>query len=50
MTLREELLTVAGEPTFDQLTNSLPYLDAFVHETLRAHSPVVEHIRIVISL
>ncbi|KIM65582.1 hypothetical protein SCLCIDRAFT_22490 [Scleroderma citrinum Foug A] len=46
MTLREELLTVAGEPTFDQLTNSLPYLDAVVHETLRVHSPVTEQIRV----
>ena len=50
MTLREELLTVAGEPTFDQLTNSLPYLDAVVHETLRVHSPVTEQIRVVSSL
>jgi len=50
MTLREELLTVAGEPTFDQLTNTLSYLDAVVHETLRVHSTITEHIRIVSSL
>ncbi|KZP25792.1 cytochrome P450 [Athelia psychrophila] len=43
--LRNELLTVfggGGDPTYDQLNsaNSLPYLDAVVHETLRLHAPL----------
>lgn len=46
-TLREELLAFSGEPTYDQFTNNLPYLDAVVHETLRLHTPVTEIIRIV---
>ena len=46
--LREELLAFSGEPTYDQLTNNLPYLDAVVHETLRVDSPITELTRIVI--
>ena len=38
--LREELLQISTEsPTMEDL-NGLPYLDAFVRETLRLHSPV----------
>ncbi|KIM70716.1 hypothetical protein SCLCIDRAFT_18765 [Scleroderma citrinum Foug A] len=44
--LREELLAFSLEPTYDQLTNNLPYLDAVVHETLRLDSPITEFIRI----
>ncbi|KIM65593.1 hypothetical protein SCLCIDRAFT_1157767 [Scleroderma citrinum Foug A] len=44
--LREELLAFSGEPTYDQLTNNLPYLDAVVHETLRVDSPITELTRI----
>ena len=45
--LREELLAYGGDPDYDQLSNSLPYLDAVVHETLRLRSPVTELLRIV---
>ena len=46
--LREELAQFgAGDPTLDQLTNSLPYRDAIVHETLRTHAPVGEISRVV---
>ncbi|KAF9233342.1 cytochrome P450 [Melanogaster broomeanus] len=44
--LREELLAFGGDPTYDQLSSSLPYLDAVVHETLRVHPPVQELTRI----
>ncbi|KAG6330483.1 hypothetical protein ID866_8607 [Astraeus odoratus] len=44
--LREELLAFAGDPTYDQFSNGLPYLDAVVHETLRLRSPVTELTRI----
>lgn len=29
----------AQDPTYDELTNSLPYLDAVTCETLRLHPP-----------
>lgn len=46
--LREELLAFgSADPTLDQLTNQLPYLDAVVHEVLRTHPPVVETNRVV---
>ncbi|KAG1860197.1 CYP3A4 [Suillus subalutaceus] len=35
--LREELLALGADPTYDQLKASLPYLDAVVHEILRIH-------------
>ncbi|KAG9309799.1 cytochrome P450 [Chiua virens] len=35
--LREELSRTDGDPTWERLTNELPYLDAVVHETLRLH-------------
>lgn len=47
--LREELTCQyrnSGDPTYDQLTNDLPYLDAVAHEVLRMHSPVWETIRV----
>ena len=48
--LREELLAYNGKPNYDQLSSSLPYLNAVVHETLWLHSPVTELICIVRSL
>ena len=47
--LRNELLEYGVDPTYDQLTNGLPYLDAVVHETLRMHPPIVQITRIVRS-
>ncbi|KIJ12890.1 hypothetical protein PAXINDRAFT_14252 [Paxillus involutus ATCC 200175] len=44
--LREELLLIGGDPTYEQLTSSLPYLDAVVHETLRVHPPLQEFTRV----
>ncbi|KAI6105300.1 cytochrome P450 [Pisolithus croceorrhizus] len=40
--LREELVSFGGEPSYDQLTNDLPYLDAVVQEILRLHPSVPE--------
>jgi len=41
--LREELSEFSAvDPTWDQLTVSLPYLDAVVHEILRLHTPLPE--------
>lgn len=45
--LREELSQIHGDPTWEQLTNGLPYLDAVVHETLRLHALLGESSRIV---
>ncbi|KIJ12885.1 hypothetical protein PAXINDRAFT_100953 [Paxillus involutus ATCC 200175] len=47
--VREELSQLHGDPTWDQLTNILPYLDAVVHETLRLHAPLPETGRIAIE-
>ncbi|TFK33700.1 cytochrome P450 [Crucibulum laeve] len=45
--LRDELAEFAGtDPTFDQLTIGLPYLDGVVHEVLRLHPPVLETTRV----
>ncbi|KAH0839443.1 cytochrome P450 [Lanmaoa asiatica] len=43
--LRAELLEFGADPTFDQLPNNLPYLDAVVHETLRMHAPLPDFTR-----
>ena len=43
--LRAELLEFGADPTYDQLPNNLPYLDAVVHETLRMHSPLPDFTR-----
>ncbi|KAH7881865.1 cytochrome P450 [Phlebopus sp. FC_14] len=43
--LRDELLAFGADPSYDQLSNSLPYLDAVVHECLRVHPPVTEFTR-----
>ncbi|KAF9233331.1 cytochrome P450 [Melanogaster broomeanus] len=47
--LREELLAFGGDPTYDQLSSNLPYLDAVVHETLRMHPPIPESNRIAVE-
>ncbi|KAF9224546.1 cytochrome P450 [Gyrodon lividus] len=47
--LREELLTFGSDPTYEQLSTSLPYLDAVVHETLRMHPAVPEFTRIAVE-
>ncbi|KAF8119553.1 cytochrome P450 [Boletus edulis] len=47
--LRKELLEHGADPTYDQLTNGLPYLDAVIHEILRIHPPVVELTRVAIE-
>ncbi|KAI6160271.1 cytochrome P450 [Pisolithus thermaeus] len=47
--LRDELLAFGSEPTYDQLQISLtlPYLDAVVHESLRIHPPLTDFVRVV---
>ncbi|KAF8148864.1 cytochrome P450 [Crassisporium funariophilum] len=45
--LREELSRFVGtDPTFDQLSTGLPYLESVVQEVLRLHPPVTETTRI----
>ncbi|EIW74088.1 cytochrome P450 [Coniophora puteana RWD-64-598 SS2] len=45
--LRDELSQFVGkDPTYEQLNNGLPYLDAVVLETLRIHSPVPDTTRL----
>ncbi|KAG9309787.1 cytochrome P450 [Chiua virens] len=44
--LRTELFEFGVDPTYDQLLNSLPYLDAVVHETLRMHPPLPDFSRV----
>ncbi|KAG2104726.1 cytochrome P450 [Suillus discolor] len=39
---RDECLGFGSTPSYDDLTNKLPYLNAVVNEVLRLHSPVVE--------
>ncbi|KAJ7434787.1 cytochrome P450 [Mycena galericulata] len=40
--LRDEILQAGGEPTWDDLTNNLPFLDAVACEILRLHPPLPE--------
>ncbi|KAF9478457.1 cytochrome P450 [Pholiota conissans] len=45
--LREELAQFIGsDPSFDQLSTGLPYLDAITQEVLRLHPPVHETTRV----
>ncbi|CAA7265269.1 unnamed protein product [Cyclocybe aegerita] len=47
--LRNELLSVETDnPTMEEL-NALPYLDMFVRETLRLHTPVPSTIRVAVQ-
>jgi cytochrome P450 len=47
--LRAELLRTfpCSDPTYEELTNNLPVLDALVHEVIRLHSPAPETFRTV---
>lgn len=46
--LRIEIAGLGGtDPTWEQLTSGLPYLNAVVHEVLRLHPPVGETTRVV---
>ena len=48
--LREELFQfTVRDPTYEQLTNGLPYLDAVVLEILRLHGPVPETARMAME-
>ncbi|CCL99011.1 uncharacterized protein FIBRA_01019 [Fibroporia radiculosa] len=48
--LREELLQFSSnDPSWDQLINNLPFLDAVFHEVLRLHPPVGETTRMASS-
>jgi cytochrome P450 len=38
--LREEVNQLGGDPTWEQITLGLPYLDAVTQEVLRMHMPV----------
>ncbi|KAJ7089567.1 cytochrome P450 [Mycena epipterygia] len=44
--LRNELLQANGDPTWDELTQSFPFLDAFTSEVLRLHPPLPESQRV----
>ncbi|KAI6157016.1 cytochrome P450 [Pisolithus tinctorius] len=43
--LREELLSFGGEPSYNQFTTGLPYLDAIVQEALRLYPAGQDWIR-----
>ncbi|KAF8521877.1 cytochrome P450 [Hysterangium stoloniferum] len=43
--LRDELSQLTTDPSFDQLTSGLPFLDAVTKETLRLHPPVAVTLR-----
>ncbi|KAG1883367.1 cytochrome P450 [Suillus subluteus] len=40
--LRDECLEFGSTPSYDDLTNKLPYLNAIMNEVLRLHAPVTE--------
>ncbi|KAJ7739978.1 cytochrome P450 [Mycena maculata] len=40
--LRDEILQAGGDPSWDELTNGLPFLDAVTCEILRLHPPLPE--------
>ncbi|KAJ7489394.1 cytochrome P450 [Mycena latifolia] len=40
--LREELFQIGRDPTWDELTNGLPFLDAFTCEIFRLYPPLAE--------
>ncbi|KAF5375269.1 hypothetical protein D9758_000084 [Tetrapyrgos nigripes] len=40
--VRKEVST-GGDPSFDELNNKYPLLDAVIHETLRLHPPILEN-------
>ncbi|KAG8221610.1 cytochrome P450, partial [Butyriboletus roseoflavus] len=42
MKLQNELVEHSSDPMYDQLSNSLLYLDAVIHEILHMHTPVCE--------
>jgi cytochrome P450 len=46
--IREEV-SLAHDPSYDELNNDFPLLDAFFMETLRVHPPVLENHHQVIS-
>jgi cytochrome P450 len=45
--MRAELMEKfsSTDPTWEELTQELPLLDAFVHETLRTHPSVIQTAR-----
>lgn len=46
--LREELRQFSNsDPTWDQLTSELPYLNAVANESIRLHPPVEDVLRVV---
>ncbi|KAG1785329.1 cytochrome P450, partial [Suillus plorans] len=47
--LRDECLEFGPTPSYDDLTNKLPYLDAVVNEVLRLHAPLKELSRLAIQ-
>lgn len=49
--LRVELATFCDtDPTYEQLTDGLPYLDAVIREVIRLHTPLQDTTRVVCML